>query len=360
MSEKDFYVKLNGREFNINNLPDNISLNKFDDRTKEILSIFDTDSKKGELSKAELQEALTFFANKEKEIGHHDEYIHGKDWELMANDLMKGYGDSAKRYLYNAVYSLFGAIEDGYYLNIVNNIEVDKDNPKEQFEKVAKDIKSRNAFDALVKKFGYGIVEYDEKAIELRNRAVREEYLDVVSNPVVIKIENKLYDVDLEKGVMSEHKIDLSKLEKNPDGTYKRVIESGFHDTRFHDGSASTPGAAAYYYETGRRSVVTRVQVIDKNGNIVTDKDKAAKSLGIKRSSYEYEEYWDDKTKSFVYTHDRNKHNLTWRMSKVADCEAMMRAEIEMQKENIQKSYEEFQEQMNESMIWKPQKPEEE
>lgn len=59
-------INIGGFELDSTKLPkEGLDYSKFDEQTKNALSVFDTDKKKGHLSKAELQNAIAFFASQD-------------------------------------------------------------------------------------------------------------------------------------------------------------------------------------------------------------------------------------------------------------------------------------------------------
>ena len=87
---KDFSIKLNGREYNQNNIPDEIQL-KGKTENEDVLSVFDS-NKDGKLSKSEIKSAIFALVDEETRVSGSmsDSNISDQEAENIAKHFMNG------------------------------------------------------------------------------------------------------------------------------------------------------------------------------------------------------------------------------------------------------------------------------
>lgn len=108
-------MSLDGINSNDNNnlkLPNQLNLSQFDEITKRILSVFDTDKEKGVLSKSEIQNALFKLAGEKDVTGNIDYSSFMKNHEGLVDDVedLSPNGKKVNDYINNAYQALLKAI----------------------------------------------------------------------------------------------------------------------------------------------------------------------------------------------------------------------------------------------------------
>ena len=286
---KDFNLSLNGVPINPENLPNEIDLNNLDKKSRDILSVFDTDAKKGVLSKNEIRKAVSFFFNNDPTKENENEAeISARDAEIIARKFAGGkfFADEIKW----AVKQLLNSIQ--YY----KDEEVIK-----KFEQVLKDnnltllVLGDNIDENLQGNFNtgekcsYAYIDENGKVYKRTENGFEPTSVVIPEYSSHIAYERE-YNKNNKNLIVSDDSI-YSEDEpiKGADGTsaYKRTISA------FHNGD------------------LKNYQVLDTDKQVITNGSEAARILGFTPETERHGFLWLKERETGEYR-DENNVRYTW------------------------------------------------